>query len=101
MKKYQTFYAVVFLVGLFLFAGYNIYMEADILYTELTAIEMPQSSQDLKTYIKAVDDVLTQNIVGGHMWNEVYGTVYKALGKHEENNFTYVNDKDGFLYAGN
>ncbi len=100
MEFYQKISAILFLLLLFGFAGYNLYQEGEIVYDEIAQLEVPAYTET-KTYTAGIDTVLITNLAGDHFWNEVYGTVCKALGKNEENGFTYVRDRDGVLYYAN
>ena len=101
MKRYQTVFSVLFLAGLFSLSALNLYRERHVLKEKITAVEVPRTASECKQYTKQLDGILSQTLVGGHRWNELYGTVYKALGKNEENSFKYVRDKDSVLYSGN
>ncbi len=101
MKRYQTVFSVLFLAGLFSLSALNLYRERRVLKERITAVEVPRTASECKQYTKQLDGILSQTLVGGHRWNELYGTVYKALGKNEENSFKYVRDKDSVLYSGN
>ena len=101
MKRYQAVFSALFLTGLFSLSALNLYRERAVLKTKIDGIARPKAASELKSYTRQLDGVLSQTLVGGHRWNELYGTVYRALGKNEENSFKYVRDKDSVLYAGN
>ena len=102
VNNYQRILAAVFVVMLFGFSAYNIYAVHDIIHDEITEIfEKKKEPEEYVEYTAAVDKMLSTNLYGGHIWNEIYGTVYKMLGKNEENNFSYVRDKSGMLHFSN
>ena len=101
MKRYQAVFSALFLTGLFSLSALNLYRERAVLKAKFDDIARPKAASELKSYTRQLDGVLSQTLVGGHRWNELYGTVYRAIGKNEENSFKYVRDKDSVLYAGN
>ena len=101
MKRYQAVFSALFLAGMFSLSALNLYRERDALQKKIQDIERPKAASEYKKYTKQLDGILSQTLVGGHRWNELYGTVYRALGKNEENSFKYVRDEDSVLYSGN
>ena len=85
MKRYQAVFSALFLAGLFSLSALNLYRERDALQKKIQDIERPKAASEYKKYTKQLDGILSQTLVGGHRWNELYGTVYRALGKNEEN----------------
>lgn len=100
-KMYKKVFAFIFLSMLISFSINNIMWEYDNILYEINEVGLPENIEDLQSFTGQIDGFLTDHLVGGHYWNELYGSVHKALGKNEENNFTYVRDKNGFLYSGN
>ena len=98
-KRYQKIFAFVFLIAVVAFAVVNVVAERGGLSEDIKEIGMPDSVDALQSLPGEIDAVLTENLVGGYGWNELYGAVHKFLGKNEENNFKYVRDKNGFLYS--
>lgn len=101
MKQYKKWYAMLFLLALFSFSVFNVIKEKNGIAEKVAGIERPESAKEMKNYLSRIDGALTDQLVGGHRWNELYGRVCNALGKNEENSFKYVRDKEGFLYSGN
>lgn len=101
MKRYQKIFAVLFLLLLLPFSILNFFWERGAIRGGIAELEKPKKAAELKEYMQSVDGLITKNIAGGHRWNELYGSIYRALGKNEENSFKYVRDKKGFLYSGN
>ena len=84
MKRYQAVFSALFLAGLFSLSALNLYRERDALQKKIQDIERPKAASEYKKYTKQLDGILSQTLVGGHRWNELYGTVYRALGKNEK-----------------
>ncbi len=101
MKRYQKVFAVLFLLLTSGLAIYNIGSEGSTIAYFVNEMEYPNSLETLQEIPAQVDTILTENIVNRYGWIELYGAVHKILGKNEENNFTYVKDKNDFLYTGN
>ena len=102
---YKKIYAVIFILMLFGFAITDYILAGSSVVTDVKA-KLPEdtstmTAESINAFPKEIDTILTNDLVGKHMWNEVYGTVFAALGKNEENNFTYVRDKNGQMYLGN
>ena len=103
-KIYQKIFAIVFMVMLFTFAGFNFFSVKDCVYDDITSlseIEEFDIQETPKLAVSTIDNSVRTHFLGGYMWNEVYGTVFATLGKNEENNFSYVRDKDGSQYYAN
>ena len=101
MEMYKKIFTILFMVTLLGFSAVNMYYAKDRLRYMFGETERPKKLKDIKEYTLAVDNVLSTNLVFGNSWNEMYATVYNAIGKNEENSFTYVRDKNGILYQGN
>ncbi|MGP1348272.1 MAG: alginate O-acetyltransferase AlgX-related protein [Stomatobaculum sp.] len=101
MKLYKKIFSVIFLLMLFPFSIVNVIMERDNIERKIISFELPEKASDVRFYISQIDGTLTDKLAGDHWWNELYGGVYRWLGKNEENAFKYVRDKNGFLYSGN
>ncbi len=110
-ERYQKIYAVIFMIMLFGFAGYNIWMNWENIVTEvrdgidkneiITDLTENYDISSLEASAQTVNTAVNNNFVGGHLWNEVYGAFNAAMWKNEENNFAYVRDKDGLEYYAN
>ncbi|MCR5289272.1 MAG: hypothetical protein K6E51_04705 [Treponema sp.] len=103
MNWYQKVFAVIFLILLIGFGGANVFFKYQIIIDEIESQEITdlKNSQNYKTITHTLDNILANNLLGKYGWNELFGLVCRAIGKNEENNFTYVRDKHDFLYAGN
>lgn len=102
MKLYQRIFAALFILCLYGFSVSNLVVTGSQTWTDLKELgDSHKAADGLQEYTAAVDALLVDNLVGGHFWNEVYGTVYAALGKSEENNFSIVKDRKGFLQRSN
>lgn len=100
-KLYKKIFAIVFMVMLIGFSLLNIKAEHGNIRHDIDKIGKPDNIEEAGQLLNQMDTILTENILGRYKWYELYGSVFKALGKNEENNFTYVRDKNGFLYSGN
>lgn len=110
-ERYQKIYAVIFMIMLFGFAGYNIWSNWENIVTEVrdgidTKVIINDLTENhdissLEASVRTVNTAVNNNFVGGNTWNEVYGALNEILGKNEENNFAYVRDKDGIEYYAN
>ena len=101
MKLYQKIFAVIFMVALMGFAVFNITVKFHGIKITLSEMEKPKELDEVKAFTAELDNLTANNLVFDHAWNEAYAMVYNALGKNEENSFTYVRDKNGMLYSGN
>ncbi len=100
-KIYKQIFAIIFMVMLLGFSVVNIKNEHGNIEHDIKKIGKPTNATKVGQITKQLDTILTDNIAGRYKWYELYGSVFDALGKKEENNFTYVKDKNGFLYSGN
>lgn len=110
-KGYQKIYAIIFLLMLFGFSGFNIAYNWDSLVSDTKeSIDVDKIFSDLKNdyditsleeSTQTLNTIVNSDFVGGHFWNEFYGATYAVLGKNEENNFSYIKDKDGIEYYAN
>ncbi len=100
-KLYKKLFAIVFMVMLIGFSLLNIKAEHGNIRHDIEKIGKPDNLKEVGQLMDQMDTILTENIVGRYKWYELYGSIFKALEKNEENNYTYVRDKNGFLYSGN
>lgn len=101
MKRYQKVFSILFLLLTGLLLAGNLFYNTETIGEHIQGIEIPKTIEEINGVTLQVDSILSENLVGNHMWNEMYGAVYRILGKNEENNFTYVKDKNNYLYSGN
>lgn len=101
MTLYQKIFAIIFMVALMGFAILNVSVNFHGMKVAFSEIETPKELEDVKAYTAEIDNLTANNLLFDHAWNEAYAMVYNALGKNEENSFTYVRDKNGMLYSGN
>ncbi len=100
VKKYKQVFAGLFLSFLIGFSLVNLKEQKGKLNYYFKELGVPENREELQEFPQKADGILTENLWGGHIWNEMYGAVNKILLKNEENNFKYVRDKSGFLYSG-
>lgn len=110
-ERYQKIFAIIFLILLFGFSGYNIYSSWEDIVEDVkeqiniesivSSITEEYDFSSLEEAVQNLNTIINTNLVGGHIWNEIYGATYAALGKNEENNFAYIKDKDGIEYYAN
>ncbi len=101
MKNYKSIYGIVFLVAWLSFSFANAIAQADDIAGEVSELKAPKTVAEMNMLPVELDNILNENILGKYGWYELYGGVHVVLHKNEENNFTYVKDKNGFLYSGN
>lgn len=101
MKFYKRIYACIILGIMFVFAIFNIVDQNKKIIDKVVTIKKPKNISEVQYYLSQIDGTLTDKIAGEIFMKKVYGEVYNALGKNEENDFRVVRDKDGFLYSGN
>ena len=86
-------FTVLFLGFLLIFSAYNVWYGRKAIADELKTFDLQNFREDMKELNSAIEE----NVAGGHNWMEAYGIIQLALGKHEENAFEVIKDKDGFL----
>ena len=100
--NYRRILSILLLALLFCFSFINVMFSAPEIYAGVTELlEEEKEPEHYNEYTAGVDQLIATNLLGGHSWNEIYGTAYAMLGKNEENNFSYVRDKEGVLYYAN
>ena len=96
----KSCFAVVFLIFILGFSAVNFGVNRDVLAGlahDLTEID---GISGLKSWTKDVEAQLSEEILGRMNYVELYGYTQKILGKHEFNNFSYIQDYDRMLYYG-
>ena len=96
-KRGMCVSAIFFLIFLTGFSLANLWHGRQPLLQELHTFDMPGIQKDLDD----LNTVMQENILGRYQWLNAYGAVQLALGKHEENAFDILKDRNGFLYSGN
>lgn len=101
MKRYQNVFAVLFMLVVFAMMFWSVFENSHRIVHDVGDMEKPAEIADVQRIPSEIDAILGEHLVKRNSWVELYGSVYKLLGKHEENAFTYVKDKNGYFYSGN
>jgi hypothetical protein len=96
-KTARLIFAVLFIITLFTFAGFNAYKE----FTPLSAVldsAAPVSLENLRQTISDVEQSINENLLGRMGFIESYAYVQVLLGKEESGNFERIKGKDNRWY---
>lgn len=93
-KKRMT--AVIFLLFIFFYAGFNIKKEFPILVDKIEELREEESS--MSEMISEIETTINENVYGRYQFIDAYGYIQKALDKKEENAFEVIKDEQGKLH---
>ena len=93
-KKRMT--AVIFLLFIFFYAGFNIKKEFPILVDKIE--ELREEERSMSEMISEIETTINENVYGRYQFIDAYGYIQKALDKKEENAFEVIKDEQGKLH---
>lgn len=103
MKEHTHFgeklFSVFFLVFLLGFAAANVFQNGREIREDLAEISWEWA--DMKQQLQDVEEILNEELLLRYPMIDAYGAIQLSMGKHEQNAFDTVKDKNGFLYSGN
>ena len=104
-KLGQMIFAAVFFCSVIGYGALNLWYAKEPLAENVQeAWDNIREEPAAETVVNAVADLdtaVTENTLFRYPLLECYGGMQLALGKHEENAFDVVKDKDGYLHGGN
>ena len=92
-------FGVFFLLFLMIFSVANLVLHGSSVWEQ--ACELDWSWEDSRQNLQDVESILSEELLLRLPMVDTYGAIQLSLGKHEENSFDTVIDKNGFLYSGN
>lgn len=92
-------FAAIFLLLILMFSCSNIVMNYYSIAEKLGDIDWKWD--EAAPNLQQAESVLNEELLYHYRLIDAYGAIQLAMGKHEENAFNKVKDKNGFLYAGN
>lgn len=95
----DRFFSAFFLLFLLIFSSVNVVVHGSDVWEEIGSWDWSWGS--LQDNLRAVETVLNEELLLRLPLIDAYGAVQLSMGKHEENSFDNVKDKNGFLYSGN
>ena len=98
-ERGAKWFAAAFLTVLFLFSGFNFVLNHETVAEELREIHWKW--EDAAENLQETENILNEELLFHYPLIDAYGAIQVAMGKHEENSFDAVKDKNGFLYNGN
>lgn len=92
-------FAAIFLIAVFGFSLANLALRGRSLWADARKISWSFAGGEES--ILKLDGYMEDNLLLREQMINGYGALQKAMGKHEENAFNKVKDRNGFLYSGN
>lgn len=92
-------FAAMFLAFVLLFSLANVLVNHRSVWDRLEQLDWDWA--EAAQTIRQAESVLNEELLLHDPMIDAYGAVQAAMGKHEENAFDVVKDKNGFLYSGN
>jgi hypothetical protein len=99
----KNIFAVLFLAGVFGYAGLNAWYGGDA-WVETVEESLadgisPETAQDtIAKTVSALDASIISSMYGRMEFIETYSYIQVLLDKREFNNFSYIKDEDGYLH---
>ncbi len=95
----EKVFAAFFLLFVLGFSGANLAVNGAEVWDDVSKIQWTWN--DSAQQLQEVETFMNENLLFRYPMIDAYGAVQMAMGKHEENGFDRVKDKNGFLYSGN
>jgi len=92
-------FAAIFLAAVLGFSLINLALRGRRLWADARKISWSFSGGEES--VSKLEDAILDNLLLREQMINGYGALQKAMGKHEENAFNKVRDRNGFLYSGN
>ena len=104
-KLGQMIFAAVFFCSVIGYGALNLWYAKEPLAENVQEawdnIREEPAAETVVSAVADLDTAVTENTLFRYPLLECYGGMQLALGKHEENAFDVVKDKDGYLHGGN
>jgi len=96
-------FTVVFMLVIIVYPIANLIQNGEALYQAVydTYLDQKEETVNLAAYIRAIENVVEEELLFREPLVEAYGMLNMAFGKHEDNSFDTLKGKDGLLYNGN
>lgn len=94
----EKVFAAFFLLFVLGFSGANLAVNGAEVWDDVSKIQWTWN--DSAQQLQEVETFMNENLLFRYPMIDAYGAVQMAMGKHEENGFDRVKDKNGFLYSG-
>ncbi|MDE5939285.1 MAG: hypothetical protein K2H37_09415 [Lachnospiraceae bacterium] len=99
----KQIFALLFLAGVFGYAGLNVWYGGDIwmetVEESLAGGISPETAPDtIAKTVSALDESIIGSMYGRMEFIETYSYIQALLDKREFNNFSYIKDEDGYLH---
>ena len=92
-------FAAFFLLFVLGFSGANLAVNGAEVWDDVSKIQWTWN--DSAQQLQEVETTLNEDLLFREPMIDAYGVLQMAMGKHEENGFDKVKDKNGFLHSGN
>ena len=92
-------FAAFFLLFVLGFSGANLILNGAEVWNDIRNI--PWTWSESVQQLQEVETTLNEDLLFREPMIDAYGVLQMAMGKHEENGFDKVKDKNGFLHSGN
>ena len=90
----KRIFALIFFITVFTFAGINIYNSYENIVNEWNA----DADSRIDDRVKAVEGVIDEGIYARDNFVETFSYINVLLAKDEISDFTYIKDKEGYLF---